>query len=72
MTQVMSTICSSIDIMLVVITHITIMKEKIKESEQLEESSSSFNSPIGDPMCNSVLELASIMKCRDLFQSCNV
>ena len=44
------------DVVFVVITNIVTTKKEVKESKQLKESSS-FDILIGDPKCESVLEL---------------
>ena len=66
MAWVISTNCSSMDVMYIVITSIVIVKEEVKESEWLKELFS-FYILIGDLKCESVLELASTIEEGNLF-----
>ena len=58
MTQVILANCSSMDVVLIVITDIVTTNEEVKNSKWLEDSSS-FDILVGDPKCELMLELAS-------------
>ena len=57
MAWAISTNFSFMDIVVVVIIGIVITKEEVKELEWMDELSS-FDTLVGDPKCESVLELA--------------